>query len=310
MKLCRAVGCMLPSLRPRVPAAVALAATLAFPVPRLTAQQMPAAAGGRSAAAQRPAPGSPFRQPDPINFSGHQGWTQLFDGKTLKDWDGDPQVWHVEDGAIVGASSPEHPSGTTNIIYRGGQFANFALKLEIKLEGDGANGGVQFRSVNVPPAPRQMSPGQLAQMTPEQKQRFDEMAQLSRKNAKWNIKGYQADIDAHNRYSGQVYEQDSPRGIIAWRGQVVETEKGRNPRLIATLGNQDELASFVNLGQWNQMEIVAIGNQLTTILNGHVMASLIDNDPTYAKANGLIALEIEGPGNVRILHRNIWIKTF
>ncbi len=26
----------------------------------------------------------------------------LFDGKTLTGWDGDPKVWRVEDGAIVG----------------------------------------------------------------------------------------------------------------------------------------------------------------------------------------------------------------
>ena len=53
------------------------------------------------------------------------GWTQIFDGKTLKDWDGDTDVWHVKNGALVGDSSPEHPSGTTNIIWRGGEPANF-----------------------------------------------------------------------------------------------------------------------------------------------------------------------------------------
>ena len=60
----------------------------------------------------------------------------------------------MEDGAIVGESSPDHPSGTTNIIWRGGEPANFELKLEMKLEGAGANGGMQYRSLNVPPMPR------------------------------------------------------------------------------------------------------------------------------------------------------------
>ncbi len=81
-----------------------------------------------------------------------QGWTQIFDGKTLQGWDGSPEVWHVEDGTLVAESSPEHPSGTTNIIWRGGQPANFELKLEMKLEGAGANGGIQYRSLNVPPS--------------------------------------------------------------------------------------------------------------------------------------------------------------
>jgi len=43
-----------------------------------------------------------FDQPLPINFDDHDGWTQIFDGKSLSGWDGDPDVWHVEDGAIVG----------------------------------------------------------------------------------------------------------------------------------------------------------------------------------------------------------------
>jgi hypothetical protein len=275
------------------------------------AQQAPSGRSGDSTAQPaRASGGSRFRQPDPLDFNDHQGWTQIFDGKTLKNWDGNSQVWRVEDGAIVGVSSPEKPSGTTNLIYRGGEFGNFALKLEIKLEGEGANGGIQFRSANVPPMPRQMSSDQLAQMPEEQRQRMQQMEELRQKNAKWNMKGYQADIDARNRYSGQIYEQDSPRGIIAWRSQVVETEKGRNPRLIASLGNSDDLAAFVKPSEWNQLEIIAIGNQLTTILNGHVMAVLLDNDPAYAKAKGLIALEIEGGGNLRILHRNIWVKTF
>ena len=64
-------------------------------------------------------PAERFTQPEPIDFNDHQGWTQIFDGKTLQGWDGSPEVWHVEDGNLVAESSPEHPSGTTNIIWRG-----------------------------------------------------------------------------------------------------------------------------------------------------------------------------------------------
>ena len=60
---------------------------------------------------------------------------------------------------IVGESSPEHPSGTTNIIWRGGEPANFELKLEMKLEGSGANGGVQYRSFHVDPKVRAIARG-------------------------------------------------------------------------------------------------------------------------------------------------------
>jgi hypothetical protein len=256
-----------------------------------------------SPTAHRP-PAFHFVQPEPINFDDHDGWTQIFDGKTLNGWNGDTEVWHVEDGSLVGESSVEHPSGTTNIIWSGGEPANFELKLEMKLEGSGANGGVQYRSIHVEPSSRPLP----ADLSPQQKERMELQQKLAEKHAKWNLAGYQADFDYENKYTGQLYEQSSPRGIIAWRGQVVATEPNRKPTLLATLGNSDELKSFIKPGEWNQVEIIAEGNTLTHIINGHVMAMLLDTDTKYSQAKGLIAVEIEGPGNVKISHRNIWLK--
>ena len=220
---------------------------------------------------------SRFTQPDPIAFEDHTGWRQIFDGSTLHGWDGNPQVWRVENGAIVGESSPEHPSGTTNILWTGGEPGDFELKLEIKLEGAQANSGVQYRS--------------------------------SRTGARWGVKGYQADFDYANRYSGQLYEQASPRGIIAWRGQVVRAEQGKHPRLLATLGDSGELKKFIRVGDWNQMLIIARGHQLIHILNGHVMAIFLDDDPAMAASHGVIGVEIEGGGKVKVSIREVWLKT-
>src|SRR5689334_931311 len=113
------------------------------------------AAQGRGAGGQagRGGGGFSFRHPEPIDFNNNEGWKSLFDGKTLKGWEGRTDVWSVEDGAIVGTSTAEKPSGTTNLIYRGGQFSDFILKMEVKVESN-ANGGIQFRSQNVPPRPR------------------------------------------------------------------------------------------------------------------------------------------------------------
>ena len=235
--------------------------------------------------------GSPFQarggfsQPEPIDFNDHAGWTQIFDGKTLNGWDGSTDVWHVEDGALVAESSPKHPSGTTNIIWKGGQPANFILKAEMKLEGAGANAGIQYRSLATPMENKG-----------------------SQKYAKWSVQGYQADFDYANQYTGQLYEQNSPRGIVAWRGQAVETDAGQKPRLLAMVGNPDELKSYIKQGDWNQYEVIADGHTLTHIINGHVMAMLVDNDPKFRQAKGLIAFEIEGGGVVKISHRNIYLK--
>src|SRR5574342_775199 len=78
--------------------------------------------------------GGGFSQPDPIVFDDHEGWRSIFDGRSLKDWDGNPEVWRLEDGAIIGESTREKPSGTTYLIWKGGDVRNFELKAEMKLE--------------------------------------------------------------------------------------------------------------------------------------------------------------------------------
>lgn len=37
----------------------------------------------------------------------HAGFESIFDGSSLKGWDGDPAFWRVENGAIVGESTPD-----------------------------------------------------------------------------------------------------------------------------------------------------------------------------------------------------------
>lgn len=86
-----------------------------------------------------------FTQPDPMDFGDHEGYISLFDGKTLKSWDGNPKFWRVEDGALVGESTPENPSGNNYIVYRDLEAKDFTLKFEVKVEGSGGT-GMQYRS--------------------------------------------------------------------------------------------------------------------------------------------------------------------
>ena len=272
-------------------------ATVLLTLPVAAQQQAAAGQAARRA-------GGGFTQPEPIDWDNHDGWTKLFDGKTLTNWDGPSDVWHVEDGCIVGESSDEHPSGTTNIIYKGGEFANFRLRLEMKLEGAGANGGVQYRSKLVAPVERALPADAPAAM----KARFEKNQELMKKHAQWNMAGYQDDYDYNNRYTGQLYEQSSPRGIITYRGQVVATETGVKKRLMGSVGNTDDLKQFIKQDDWNDVEIIADGHTLTHIINGHVMSITVDTDAERMAAKGLIALEIEGGGTLKILHRNIYLK--
>jgi hypothetical protein len=53
-----------------------------------------------------------FTEPAPLDFNDHDGYVSLFDGASLKGWDGNPKFWRVEDGAIVGESTPPTRAAT------------------------------------------------------------------------------------------------------------------------------------------------------------------------------------------------------
>src|ERR1035441_4936220 len=97
--------------------------------------------------------GGGFTQPDPIDFADNTGWTSMFDGSTLKGWDGNMALWHVENGAITVESTCEKPTGTVYLIWQGGQPGDFELKAELRGEGAGVNSGIQYRSFIQPARP-------------------------------------------------------------------------------------------------------------------------------------------------------------
>ena len=231
----------------------------------------------------------------------------MFDGSTLTGWDGDKTYWRVENGSIVVESSCEKPTGTIYLVWQGGEAADFEMKLEMKGEGPQVNSGVQYRGAILPAgetrqgggprrAPEGNCPSGAPHGTPPSKE----------SQAKWDMLGAQFDFDGSNRYSGQYYEQATGRGIIAWRGQIVRTEEGKAPRLLASLGDRAALADLIKKEDWNQLHIIARGTQMTHIINGHAMAMLIDDDPTKFRKTGLIGFEIEGFGKISI--RDVWIR--
>jgi len=91
------------------------------------------------------------------DFNNHEGWQQIFDGRTLNGWDGSKDVWRVENGVIVGESTVEHPTiwwvtpsdtGTAWLILHG-KLKNFEFKTEIKLGTKTTNSGIQFRATRL-----------------------------------------------------------------------------------------------------------------------------------------------------------------
>ena len=78
-----------------------------------------------------------------------EGFTPLFDGKTLDGWEGDERTFRVEDGTIV-AGSLEERIPRNEFLCTTREYGDFELRLEAKLTGPGDNAGVQFRSKRIP----------------------------------------------------------------------------------------------------------------------------------------------------------------
>ena len=55
-----------------------------------------------------------------------------------------------------------------------------------------------------------------------------------------------------------LYSQNTSRGIIAWRGQVVQALPGASP-LVGVIGDRANLGTYVKDGEWNQYTIIARG---------------------------------------------------
>ena len=211
------------------------------------------------------------------------GFVPIFDGTTLNDWDGDPQYWRVEDGTIVGEITPETVvKRNTFIIWRGGQPADFELKLEYRISTNG-NSGVNYRSVQLTDAP-------------------------------WSLAGYQADIDGEGRgeppfrHTGQNYEERG-RTFLARRGEIVRVDNSGLPLVTGSLGDKQALAHFIKPGDWNEYHLIARGNVFIHILNGHVMSIVVDEDPAHRRADGLIGVQVHVGPPMKVEYRRLRLKT-
>ena len=78
-----------------------------------------------------------------------EGFTQLFDGKSLAGWEGNEKMFRIADGAIVAGSLAEEIPHNEFLCTKE-EFGDFELRLEARLVGKGDNAGVQFRSQRVP----------------------------------------------------------------------------------------------------------------------------------------------------------------
>jgi hypothetical protein len=79
----------------------------------------------------------------------------LFDGDTFEGWEGNLEMFRIEDGAIVGGSL-ERRIPHNDFLATRKEYGDFELTLKVKIKGNG-NGGIQLRSLRVADPPHEMS---------------------------------------------------------------------------------------------------------------------------------------------------------
>jgi hypothetical protein len=217
------------------------------------------------------------QRPPPVVTGDKSGFVQIFDGKSLAGWEGDPQYWRVENGALTGEVTPTNLLKVNSfIVWRGGTTRDFELKAEYRVSAKG-NSGINYRS------------------------------ELATNFGPWAMRGYQADIDGANRYTGQNYEEKG-RTFLALRGQVTRVEDGKIPQIIGTLGATNELLSLIKTNDWNEYHLIVSGNVMTHILNGRVMSMAVDEDAANRKFDGLLGVQVHVGPPMKIEYRNFRLK--
>ena len=223
-----------------------------------------------------------------------KNFKSIFDGKTLNGWEGDNKYWRVENGNLVGEITPETLLKTNSFItWKGGEPADFELKGEFNITEKG-NSGINYRSEQLPDIP-------------------------------YALRGYQADIDGANRYTGQNYEERG-RTTLAYRGQItsinqqsgvwkaedVKAKVQKNAwtelKITGSLGENEALKTKIKSQDWNSFHLIIKGNRLQHYINGVLMSDVTDNDAINGKSKGILGVQVHVGPPMKVQYRNLRLK--
>ncbi|HEY2413159.1 MAG TPA: PVC-type heme-binding CxxCH protein [Pirellulaceae bacterium] len=203
------------------------------------------------------------------------GFFRIFNGKNLDGWEGLPDSWTVKDGAICSTGVAKQRNW---LIWRGDKPADFELRLQYRFEK--GNSGVQVRSKDL---------------------------------GDFQVRGYQVEIAEqavmglwHHSLMSKDVAIENARKQLATAGQRVtiaadgtkSTEQFAEPR---------ELQRVCKDGQWNDLTIIARGENIVQMINGIVLAELTDRQDGFSARSGAIAFQDHGKGTIAAF-RNIRIK--
>ena len=192
------------------------------------------------------------------------GWTDLFNGKNLDGWiqRGGKATYAIEDGCIVGTSTPNTPN---TFLCTGRDYSDFVLEYEFKVDPQ-LNSGVQVRSNSYAKDTELAWDGKTIKIPADR------------------VHGYQIEIDPEVKkdrwWSAGIFDE-------ACRGWLFPGALGGEAKAFTDSGR-----TLFKQGEWNKVRVEAIGDSIKTTLNGEARAAITDS----LTGSGFIALQVHAIG--------------
>ncbi len=212
---------------------------------------------------QSPLPKAPDSAPPTIQGQGEEPKVEIL---SPDQWSGDPMFWSVDGDMLVGRSTPENPCKRSTFLVHTGTFADFDLSLEYMVER--GNSGVQFRSTE---------------------------------KGKWNVVGYQADLEDGPNWIGGIYEQGG-RGVLTRRSvSLMANGPNSDYDLLADPKAMKEIGRGPG---WHTYRVRAEGRWIRLWVDGTLTCEL-DDRTDQAALEGLFALQLHQGPPMTVRYRNI-----
>jgi len=214
--------------------------------------------------------------------------SNLFDGKSLKGWEGPDTVFRAEDGCIVGGSMDE-PLDQSCYLCTEKKYDNFVLtfKAMFKNKGKYENAGLSFRAQRVPNSTQ--------------------------------VAGYQADMGHIEPNIIPLFSDISPSDMSSpyplWGILVDEFRSNTSrypnndfaPVVFLVMPDETLIESIIIKDNWNEFRIIADGPEIEIFINGVSTAKFLENQK-WVPATGHICLQAHSGGPYEILYKDIRLR--
>jgi choline-sulfatase len=200
-----------------------------------------------------------------------EGFVEVFDGKTLRHWAGDPKYWSVRDGALTGVTDGSLKMNRF-LTWKDSTIRNFDLRVKVKVS-PGGNSGVQYRGISRPDLGLDV------------------------------VTGYQCDVVADNpAYNGMLYEEKGRR-ILAHTGEKVIVDREGQPWVVGKLP-----VNVFAADEWHDYRILVQGNHHQHWIDGQQTIDVIDLDEDGRALEGVLAVQVHVGPAMTIQYRDFKIR--